>query len=478
MIVSAVALAIFIAAIQGLRPPEETHTYYAYFSDTSGLNRGADVRFGGSKVGRVTAISLDPEDQSRLRVEASVKADVPVNEASEAHITQTTLTAEMHLEISTGEKDSPPAEDGAVIPSEAGGLFDKAGELADSVKGILEDVGDLMGVEEAKEQEENGEGELVTVAAIFGDVDSAVKEGEGLVGDVREVLSERKGDIEAILTKVREAEDAVKELLADVNAVVTDNRGNIKGTLADVRGMVGRRQADHRARGRGLRAVGRDSRLAAGDAGQCRGSHRRGWRAGGGESPRDRGNRARSEGHGSVSEGFLAYNGRATAGCGPGQVARRPEITGDIMKRAGVAAWTVLVLAGCVSAPAIRYYTLDMRASGRVADAANVRVERLREVESLARKEILVQRSAHADRVLCGGSVGRGAGRIDRPRSSKRSWARSKRAWRRFGRPARFSISSRWTPPAGRTPPCGSSWPFTAKAKAGMTSRSQRKSMR
>lgn len=239
VMVSVIAMAIFIAAIEGLRPPEETRMYYAYFSDTSGLNKGADVRFGGSKVGRVSSISLDPEDQSRLRVEANVKADVPVNEASEAHITQTTLTAEMHLEISTGEKDAAPVADGAVIPSQAGGLFDKAGELADSVKTILEDVGDLLGVEEAKEKEEGGEGELVTVATIFGDLDSTVKESEGLVGDVREVISERKGDIEAILTKVQEAEDAVKELLADVNAVVADNRGNIEGTLTDVRGIVG-----------------------------------------------------------------------------------------------------------------------------------------------------------------------------------------------------------------------------------------------
>ncbi|NIA13375.1 MAG: hypothetical protein GWP08_04785 [Nitrospiraceae bacterium] len=63
------------------------------------------------------------------------------------------------------------------------------------------------------------------------------------------------------------------------------------------------------------------------------------------------------------------------------------------MKRAGIAMLAVLAFAGCVSAPGIRYYTLDMRASGQVAGAVNVRVERLREVESLARKEILIQRT-------------------------------------------------------------------------------------
>jgi len=53
----------------------------------------------------------------------------------------------------------------------------------------------------------------------------------------------------------------------------------------------------------------------------------------------------------------------------------------------------VLLVAGCASAPDPRYYTLDMRPSGAVQAEKNIRIDRLREAEPLARKDILIQRS-------------------------------------------------------------------------------------
>ena len=232
------------------------------------------MRFGGSKVGRVAAISLDPEDQSRLRVEANVRADVPVNEASEAHITQTTLTAEMHLEISTGEKDSPLAEDGALIPSQAGGCSTRPAIWPTASRAFWKTWGICWAWKRRRSKRRTAKASWSQWLRSSMDVDTAVKEGEGLVGDVRGVVSERKGDIEAILKKVQEAEDAVKELLADVNAVVADNRGATSRARCPTCAASWRRQADYRARGRGLRAVGFDSRFVAEDAEQCRESHR------------------------------------------------------------------------------------------------------------------------------------------------------------------------------------------------------------
>jgi len=59
-----------------------------------------------------------------------------------------------------------------------------------------------------------------------------------------------------------------------------------------------------------------------------------------------------------------------------------------------VAAIAVIVLsAGCASTPSPSYYTLDMRASGITPPPCNIQIERLRECEPLARKEILIERS-------------------------------------------------------------------------------------
>jgi len=63
------------------------------------------------------------------------------------------------------------------------------------------------------------------------------------------------------------------------------------------------------------------------------------------------------------------------------------------MNRAYVTVLTVLWIAGCASAPDLRYYTLDMRPSGAAQAAKNIRIDRLREAEPLARKDILIQRS-------------------------------------------------------------------------------------
>lgn len=234
VLVSLAVMGIFLAAITGMRPPEETNTFYATFTSTSGLNRSADVRFGGTKVGKVVDIALDPGDQSRLRVEAQVRKDVPVNKMSRAYITQATLTSEMHLEITTGEKEAPLLESGAVIEEGAGGLFGQAEGLAEDVGKTIKMVNELLGVEKAKEKEARGEGEMVTVPDLFQNLDDVLKKGQGLVGDVRDVVAERKGDVEGIMKKVQEVEDSATKLLADVNDVLAENRESISGTFSGV----------------------------------------------------------------------------------------------------------------------------------------------------------------------------------------------------------------------------------------------------
>ena len=69
VLVSFFILVGFLVAIRGCRPQDESaKTFYAVFTDISGLNRGADVRFGGVRVGKVIAIEPDPEDRARIRV--------------------------------------------------------------------------------------------------------------------------------------------------------------------------------------------------------------------------------------------------------------------------------------------------------------------------------------------------------------------------------------------------------------------------
>lgn len=62
------------------------------------------------------------------------------------------------------------------------------------------------------------------------------------------------------------------------------------------------------------------------------------------------------------------------------------------MKRVSLTMLSI-ALAGCATAPAPHYYTLDMRASGKAVPPCTLSVERLRESEALGRREILIQRT-------------------------------------------------------------------------------------
>ena len=234
VIASVVIAGIFVATVKGIRKPDDKKTYYVSFKDTGGLNNNADVRWGGKKVGFVSAIGFDPKDQSNLRVEAKVDPEIPVNAGSEAFITQITLTAEKHLEIMTGEKDAKRLADGAEIKSIPGGLFDQAGKVAQSIQQTLEDVKEMMGVGEALAKEEQGDGEMTTLMTVVDDVHVALCDGADLVSDVRKVVYDRQEDVEVIMAKVKEVEDSATGLIEEVRGMLGENRESIKQTAEGV----------------------------------------------------------------------------------------------------------------------------------------------------------------------------------------------------------------------------------------------------
>ena len=118
-----------------------------------------------------------------------MRQEVPVNSESVAFVTQTTLTAQKHLALTTGADDGVLLEDGATIPFREGDVFAKANDMAESVQEVLADVRALLGVEQAIEESESDELEF-TLATIIEDVDGAVEEGTGLVEDARDAVGE------------------------------------------------------------------------------------------------------------------------------------------------------------------------------------------------------------------------------------------------------------------------------------------------
>ncbi|HRI87355.1 MAG TPA: MlaD family protein [Candidatus Hydrogenedentes bacterium] len=254
--------AAFAVSIAGMWPEPEQNVYVCYFKDTLGLNKGADVRFGGVKIGRVRSVAADTarvaeappvtepaEDSDEpvaqvqapiIRVEAAIDPGVPINEQSFAYIGQTTLTAEKHLEITTGLPQSRRLAAGEEIPvGLGGGLFDQAGGIAKSVESGIESVKALLGVEQAMVESSDGKLDTTIVTLLRG-VDQAVSESKGLVGDARNIMGQYRGDIGTVINEVIKIEQSANALVAELNGLVADNRVDIQNTVQQLPTLLGR----------------------------------------------------------------------------------------------------------------------------------------------------------------------------------------------------------------------------------------------
>ena len=244
MVIASVAvLAGFVVVIENLRAEPEYKTLYARFTSTVGLNANAMIRFGGLEVGKVASVIYDPEDQSQILLELKVDPKTPVNESSRATIEQTTLTAEKHLEISTGTKDAslvPAGGDVKVINSGYGFIdLPNVDGLVGGSEMLIADLRDFIGVEAAKKNEAEGKGELASIERLAGDV-------RALLG-VKEALERHKADGSEPINVAKLTEDLAKLLGVEEAEKAAATGGeelpSVTRITGDVRDLLGVKQA-------------------------------------------------------------------------------------------------------------------------------------------------------------------------------------------------------------------------------------------
>ena len=241
VLVSFGILIAFLVAIRGCQPAAgAAKTYFAVFTDISGLNRGADVRFGGVRVGKVTAIEPDPEDRAMIRVTAVVEGHVPVNAGSVATIEQVTLTTEKHLEISTGAADLPLHDSGDRLRSSSGGgLFDMPDleGVTTRLETMLDGLNALIGVGDTGAAP--GASEAVDLGEVLESLKTTLDEGAGMARSANQVFEDNRDGIEQVVNRLAALEQTANELMVQLNGVLEENRGSINQTFKNLEELTG-----------------------------------------------------------------------------------------------------------------------------------------------------------------------------------------------------------------------------------------------
>lgn len=283
VVLAVVAVAVIAAIATASYLAVQHFRYYrvtAYFTSTTGLYVGDDVRVVGVDVGRVTGIEPDGE---RMRVDLKLDRSVPVVADAKAVIVAQSLVSARFVQLTPAvtEDGTPALEDGAEIgvdrtavpvewdqvknelgraaealgptedgPGPAANLLNGAGaaldgngaalgdsvvELSDAMTMLSESGGDLFGtvrglqtfttaLAASNEQIVQFQGRLATVSGLLADsrtqIAPALADLDAAVADMQRFVTQNRAGLSEQVTK-----------LADVSQVLVDKRDGLERIL-------------------------------------------------------------------------------------------------------------------------------------------------------------------------------------------------------------------------------------------------------
>jgi phospholipid/cholesterol/gamma-HCH transport system substrate-binding protein len=188
---------------------ERSFEVYAEFAQVAGLENGATVRVAGMDAGEVRSIDVPAGPTAPFRVRVRVREDLHriVRADSVATIQTDGLVGNKFVQIDAGSEPAPEAPDGSTIVSrEPFGFADLLQHASATIERVNGTIDELKGEVE----------EVLTV------VSDTARDANELVADVGEdvraitdVGTKIAGDVEAIVSGVRQGRGTVGKLLTD-----------------------------------------------------------------------------------------------------------------------------------------------------------------------------------------------------------------------------------------------------------------------
>ncbi|GAA3519957.1 MCE family protein [Nocardioides daeguensis] len=258
-VVTLVVMAVVSAATFNLGkfPGFRGTTYYAEFSDASGIHKGNIVQVGGIRVGRVAAVTLAGD---RVKVKFEVDGDVDFGKQSSASIEVLNLLGEKFLDLQPGG-EGQLAEGGTIPMERTQAAYDIVGVFGDltttteeidtdQLAQALDTVADTLD-EAAPEIQASFDG-ISRLSRSIASRDAEIQTLFDSSKEVTKVLADRSDDIVELmknsdlvfqeLTKRKEAVHALlvnaRTLAKELRGVVKDNEAQIGPALQEVDGLV------------------------------------------------------------------------------------------------------------------------------------------------------------------------------------------------------------------------------------------------
>ena len=244
VLVAAGLLLTALFAIANMHLGGNYSNFKTYFKFAGGLEPGAAVRFAGLKVGRVSAVRVDPKDITRIEVMLEVSADTPLKTDSQAAISQLGLLGENYVEILPG-KSGVAMTPGSTVPSaevqDLNALIRKMSGLAVTAQPLIADLRTNLNKVSSKADQVLTQLTDVTAEENRKHIHSILHESDTMMVHNREKIDtiatnfeKASGDLKPLMTDLRNTNAKLEKLLDNANGMVGENREQIRASIADL----------------------------------------------------------------------------------------------------------------------------------------------------------------------------------------------------------------------------------------------------
>ncbi len=254
VLVSAAIFAVAFVMIANVQLRGGLVRYKTYFSFAGGLEKGAVVRFGGLKAGRVADLHPWPEDPTKVELLLDVKPETPVRKDSLAAISTLGMLGENYLEITPGKKDSPPLPPGGTIPSvetiDFATLTRRIGAVTETSQALIVDlhknlnqISDKADHLIANLNEVTGEKNRKSLEQLLDRSNQMVADQAPKINNLTDNLQKTSEKIDLLISDLRGTNTRIGDLIGNVNKTVDDTRDPIKEDLRQLQETIAQTQA-------------------------------------------------------------------------------------------------------------------------------------------------------------------------------------------------------------------------------------------
>lgn len=234
VIAAVVAFAAFVLWLGQSQFNRDYDVYDIVFDGPISLEAGAGVRFNGINVGEVESVSIDRQDESKVRARIRVDSTTPVRENSSAVIDFAGITGTTFVQVKAGTPESPlvdrrPGDPVHVIAS--GDTF--LSEIFSGSADVLRTATESAGRFNKALSDVNLENFAGILKNLNGFTDT-ISTNDRLLRDTEKALS----DISEAAIAVEEAADYFLLISQGVDREIGTVAEETRGLLGDLRGTV------------------------------------------------------------------------------------------------------------------------------------------------------------------------------------------------------------------------------------------------